>query len=53
MLVASAGTEGHTPKSVTLKWKWNIVKYYERNETTAIMCQAVNLGENLAKYYSY
>lgn len=26
------------------------MKCYERSETAAILCQAFNLGENLAKY---
>lgn len=51
MIVASTRAEGHTPKSLTLKWKWGIKKCCERSETTAISCQAVNLGENLAKCY--
>lgn len=52
MIVASARTEGHTLKSITLKWKWNVMICYERSETTAVLCQAVNLGENMAKYYT-
>lgn len=51
MIGASFRTEGHIPTSVTSKWKWTIMKCYEGSETTATLCQAVNLGENLAKFY--
>lgn len=32
-------------------WNGSEIKC-KRVETTAILCQAVNLGENLAKYYT-
>lgn len=51
MILASTRTEGHTPKSVTLKWKQSIKKCCERSETIAILCHTVNLGESLAKCY--